>query len=206
MHFTTLLTLSSAVGVFAVELTPLKRQTLVKIPCVELGEKDCGNVCIPLSYTCCPNRAGGCGLGFYCDATGGGEYGCCPLGEICTGPGGAVTYESTRTSTSTIVNTATIPVEEPPEEPTEVPEEPTEVPEEPTEPPYVPDTTTEIPEVPETTTYPPVEVPSPPPSNGTGKPTETGEEPPVVTGGAAVKALGLGGAIGGLIGIVGMLL
>lgn len=205
MQFTTFLALASATGAFAVELSPLKRQTLVKVPCNEMGMKNCGEVCIDLSSTCCPNRAGGCDLGFYCNPTGGGEYGCCPLGEVCTGPGGATTYETTDTIISTIVDTATYPVVGPtkvPEETTEVPEEPTEVPEEPTE---VPEETTEIVEVPETT-VPPVDLPSPIPSNGTSKPTETDEETPIVTGGAAVRDLGLGSVIGGLIGAAGLLL
>jgi hypothetical protein len=75
----------------------LRRQTLIPVSCSSQGLKACGVVCIGLSDTCCPSGAGGCPIGTYCDLTSNGEYGCCPNGEICTGPGGAITSLFTQT-------------------------------------------------------------------------------------------------------------
>jgi hypothetical protein len=73
----------------------LRRQTAL---CSSRGRKACGTGCISLSDTCCPSGAGGCPIGTYCDLTPNGEYGCCPNGEICTGPGGVITSFFTQTS------------------------------------------------------------------------------------------------------------
>ncbi|KAK0610140.1 hypothetical protein B0T17DRAFT_127500 [Bombardia bombarda] len=71
------------------------------VPCNELGRKPCGDGCIPLTSTCCPDLKGGCPPTAYCSLGDNGDYGCCPLGLNCVGPGGASTDLSTITSTST---------------------------------------------------------------------------------------------------------
>ena len=81
------------------------RQNSVELPCSAQGEKDCGSGCIPLSYTCCPDRAGGCPASEYCDLTANGKYGCCSLGRTCRGNGGAITRPGeTLTSVTTITS------------------------------------------------------------------------------------------------------
>ncbi|POR37010.1 GPI anchored serine-threonine rich protein [Tolypocladium paradoxum] len=90
----------------------LSTRDVVKIPCNELGEKTCGDGCIPLSYTCCPDQAGGCPATAQCQLAENDKYGCCPLGKTCGGPGGASTDINTRTSTILIpgdTSTVTIP-------------------------------------------------------------------------------------------------
>lgn len=86
---------------------------IIEIPCIETGMKDCGDGCIEPSWTCCPAGDGGCGPGFYCHS----EGGCCPIGKLCEGDGGATTIPGgTLTQTNTIpveVPTDTVPVEEP---------------------------------------------------------------------------------------------
>lgn len=53
-----------------------------------IGEQRCGNGCIPLLYTCCPDENGGCALDMYCVMGDNGKYGCCPMTETCYGDGG----------------------------------------------------------------------------------------------------------------------
>ncbi|OHE91859.1 GPI anchored serine-threonine rich protein [Colletotrichum orchidophilum] len=84
----------------------LKRQ-LVRIPCSESGLKDCGDICIPLTYTCCPGQQGGCPLTSRCWLGNNGQYACCPIGQICDGPGGVNTLPG-ETVTSTIVFTESV--------------------------------------------------------------------------------------------------
>ena len=53
------------------------------------GDVVCGTTCIPESYTCCPDKLGGCKADEQCQMGDNKEYGCCPEGEICSGDGGA---------------------------------------------------------------------------------------------------------------------
>ena len=55
----------------------------------ESGDVACGDTCIPESYTCCPDKLGGCKADEECQMGDNDEYGCCPEGEICSGDGGA---------------------------------------------------------------------------------------------------------------------
>lgn len=65
------------------------------------GDKVCGAWCIPSDYTCCPDEEGGCSATSVCQQGDNKEYGCCPIGEMCNGDGGAEFGNSTSTSTST---------------------------------------------------------------------------------------------------------
>lgn len=56
----------------------------------DFSEKVCGNWCIDITYTCCPDQEGGCPLDERCQMGDNGKYGCCPIGEICVGDGGSV--------------------------------------------------------------------------------------------------------------------
>ncbi|KAF9880200.1 GPI anchored serine-threonine rich protein [Colletotrichum karsti] len=108
-----------------------KRQT---VPCSDIGRKNCGDGCILISYTCCPDGAGGCPTAStYCQVGSNGQYGCCARGKTCVGdggtktdtiPGGIVFTTSTTTlrftdgpsvieSTSTATSTSTISVDVP---------------------------------------------------------------------------------------------
>ena len=89
----------------------LPRQDVVVIPCSQQGLKDCGSGCIALTDTCCPNRAGGCPLGTFCDLGPNGEYGCCQIGKICTGNGGVVTSAGGTITIPGGTSTITIPGE-----------------------------------------------------------------------------------------------
>lgn len=55
----------------------------------ESGDVLCGETCIPSTYTCCPDKLGGCNADEQCQMGDNDEYGCCPEGEICSGDGGA---------------------------------------------------------------------------------------------------------------------
>lgn len=103
------LVLLAATGVVASNLVSplLAPRQLVEVPCSDQGLKDCGEGCIYLSYTCCPDGAGGCPASAYCNLGTNGEYNCCPRGSICGGPGGATTIRQTQTLT----NTLTVPGE-----------------------------------------------------------------------------------------------
>lgn len=183
---------TAATSVLASLTLPLnKRQDTV--PCGELGMKTCGNVCIDLTDTCCPDGSGGCTLGDYCVLGDNGEYGCCPVGEVCVGDGGARTDFGIVTSTQMLP-----PPEEPTEEPTQEPEPEPEVPEE-------PPVESEEPEVPEET-IPPMPLPTPVPTDDVIPPSPTTAETPVITGAADVKGLVKGNLIGGLVGAAVLLL
>jgi len=62
--------------------------TLQSSGCSSQGLKQCGLVCTLPTYTCCPDKAGGCAPGTHCSLGTDGKYGCCEDGEVCTGPGG----------------------------------------------------------------------------------------------------------------------
>jgi hypothetical protein len=71
------------------EHTLLTRATGNATAC-ESGDKVCGAFCIPGTYTCCPDLEGGCSTSkSVCQEGDDGVYGCCPIGETCTGNGGA---------------------------------------------------------------------------------------------------------------------
>ncbi|GKT59800.1 GPI anchored serine-threonine rich protein [Colletotrichum tofieldiae] len=108
----TLLVLALSASALAADAFPVfnKRQT-VPIPCSESGRKACGDGCIPLTYTCCPDQQGGCPLSSTCWLGTNGAYGCCPIGRRCTGPGGVDTQPGS-TVTSTIFSTESVPDEE----------------------------------------------------------------------------------------------
>jgi len=92
--------------VAAIDTSPVLRvREIVKVPCSEYGEKTCGDGCIPLSSTCCPDGSGGCPSSTYCDLATNGKYGCCPNGENCQGPANPTTYDYTYTTTSTSYHT-----------------------------------------------------------------------------------------------------
>jgi hypothetical protein len=93
-------------AVEAGSFSPVLRRQLVELSCAESGEKDCGDLCIPLDYTCCPSGDGGCPTATsVCQLGDNGEYGCCPLGETCAGDGGSNTLPG-----GIIVSTETIEV------------------------------------------------------------------------------------------------
>ncbi|KAL4898707.1 hypothetical protein BDV59DRAFT_167381 [Aspergillus ambiguus] len=56
------------------------------------SEDTCGIYCIPSSYTCCPDKSGGCAADEDCEMGDNGQYGCCPKGKICSGDGGSQQY------------------------------------------------------------------------------------------------------------------
>jgi hypothetical protein len=94
-----LLTLS-ATGTLALHgLDLFSRQEL---SCATENMKDCGTGCIPFSYTCCPDGSGGCPVTAVCVLADNDEYGCCPIGETCSGDGGVTTIPG-GTFTSTVV-------------------------------------------------------------------------------------------------------
>jgi hypothetical protein len=67
----------------------------------ESGDIVCGETCIPESYTCCPDKLGGCKADELCQKGDNDEYGCCPEGEICSGDGGAEFIDEKASTTST---------------------------------------------------------------------------------------------------------
>ncbi|KAK1966739.1 GPI anchored serine-threonine rich protein [Colletotrichum sublineola] len=105
----TLIVLTFSATALAADAFPVfsKRQT-IPIPCSESGRKACGDGCIPLTYTCCPDQQGGCPLSSTCWLGTNGAYGCCPIGRRCTGPGGVDTLRGS-TVTSTIFVTESVP-------------------------------------------------------------------------------------------------
>ncbi len=71
------------------EHTLLSRATGNATSCEE-SDKVCGAFCIPSNYTCCPDLEGGCSTSkAFCQEGDNGVYGCCPIGDTCTGDGGA---------------------------------------------------------------------------------------------------------------------
>ncbi|KAK2039876.1 GPI anchored serine-threonine rich protein [Colletotrichum somersetense] len=105
----TILVLALSATALAADAFPVfnKRQT-IPIPCSESGRKACGDGCIPLSYTCCPDQQGGCPSSSTCWLGTNGAYGCCPIGRRCTGPGRVDTLPGS-TVTSTIFSTVSVP-------------------------------------------------------------------------------------------------
>ena len=95
-----LLTLSLATG-SALASLPLGLRPRQQGSCAQEEMADCGAGCVPLTYTCCPDGSGGCPTTAVCVLADNGEYGCCPLDEECSGPGGATTLPG-ETYTSTM--------------------------------------------------------------------------------------------------------
>lgn len=166
----------------------LSARDLVKIPCNELGEKPCGDGCVPLTYTCCPDQAGGCPATARCDIADNGKYGCCPLGTTCKGPGGASTDFDTCTG---IIpgDTSTVTI---PQKPTST-TEPTSTEELPSSSAisYSASTSTTVSSVPVPSQVPNATVTTPP--------------PPVITAGAVTHGLSASGLIGVLAGALALL-
>ena|SRR3569833_89497 len=78
--------------------------------CSSVGLKACGDGCVPLSYTCCPDQKEGCPANTVCSLGDNNEYGCCPIGRVCQGPGGAITSTITgpgETTSITDISTVT---------------------------------------------------------------------------------------------------
>ena len=71
--------------------TPLLFQRQTQAQCSDIGQKTCGDFCIDLTDTCCPDQSGGCPLATYCTLGDNGEYGCCDVGKTCVGDGGVDT-------------------------------------------------------------------------------------------------------------------
>lgn len=72
----------------------------------ESGDVACGDTCIPESYTCCPDKLGGCKADEECQMGDNDEYGCCPEGEICSGDGGAEFIDEKTESSSSSSDTS----------------------------------------------------------------------------------------------------
>src|ERR1700742_1096846 len=81
------------------EHTLLTRATGNATSC-ETGDKVCGAFCIPGTYTCCPDLEGGCPSNAECQEGDNGEYGCCPVGDTCSGNGGAEFLDEASSSTA----------------------------------------------------------------------------------------------------------
>lgn len=140
-----------------------------------------------VGVNCCGDGTSYCPLTRTCYLGTNGEYGCCPIGRVCSGPGNEVTD---------VVVTGGEPTETPVpdptyEPPTETPDYPTETPDYPTE---TPDYPTETPPYP--TESPPYPTETPPyetetPTYGTAVPTLNGTTtytPPQITDNAAGRA------------------
>lgn len=195
MHSTILLLVASSPLTLAT-LQPLsKRQT--QIPCEDLFLESCGEVCIDLTDTCCPDGSGGCPLGSNCEVGDNGEYGCCPIGENCVGDGGARTNYEFGTVTESFYETLTEPP--PVDEPTDFPE----VPDFSSDFPEIPDFSSEIvDDVPEeTVTVPGATISSP----SDDEPTTTAGET-IVTDAANIPTVGMNNLLGGLVGAAVLLL
>lgn len=72
------------------------------------NNKPCGSVCIPLSYTCCPDKTGGCSSDRYCNLRSDGSYGCCPNGVYCGADDNSIATSNRHHSTS--INPADYPL------------------------------------------------------------------------------------------------
>lgn len=165
-------------------------------PCSDSYLTDCGSGCIGYLETCCPDKSGGCPVSSVCWLGNNGKYGCCPIGEICDGPGGAIT--------STIgspggTSTVSIPEQPPTTTSTTTTEPPatTEAPPSTTE---APPTTTEAPQ-PTTTeqssaSLPILTVPSG--TAPTSAPAPATSSPPIVAG-AATLGLSASTLLGGVL-------
>jgi len=66
--------------------------------CESAGELPCGTGCMLASHTCCPDGSGSCAAGDVCWLKTNGQYGCCPAGETCAGPGYAGNTATTSSS------------------------------------------------------------------------------------------------------------
>jgi hypothetical protein len=145
-------------------------QLLSRQDCSQVGYVDCGSKCMPPGNSCC-------GDGIYCRP---GTYcvvnGCCPIGEVCTGPGGTITEWFDVTTTATLTGTTTVTDDV---EPTEAPPE---------------DSTTTA--TSSTSSRP--GIPTSSESQPTQSPTESTPVPPVFTGGQSGLRPGVG-AVAGLI-------
>lgn len=209
----------SVTTTLAAQVSPLNKRQFERVPCAEVDMKDCGEVCIDFTDTCCPDESGGCPAGAYCALGTNAEYGCCPTGEVCEGPGGANTHSVVLpgdTLTSTFIDTLTYSsfVETRATIETEIEEPPAET--------EVVETTTVTSEAEETSTstlivppaeptddstVPPVPLPTPIPTEGNEPPTTTDEEePPQVTDAAPLNAVVLGNVVGGVIAVAAFLL
>ena len=57
--------------------------------CTENNSVACDSSCMPPGSVCCYDGSGSfCTSGNFCDSDG-----CCPIGEMCTGPGGTMTFD-----------------------------------------------------------------------------------------------------------------
>ncbi|POR34873.1 GPI anchored serine-threonine rich protein [Tolypocladium paradoxum] len=160
------------------------------ISCDELGEKPCGDGYMQLSYTCCPDEAGGCPATARCELADNSEYGCYPLGKTCTGPGGATTDLNTRTS---IIpgDTSTVTIPQGPTSTTEPTDEPTST-DDSEEPPSFSTTTY-------TATLPITTISSTLAPSKAANATATTHRPLAVTAGAATNGLSASSLLGGLL-------
>lgn len=68
--------------------------------CASIGELPCGTGCMLAGDTCCPDGSGSCAAGQVCWLGTNGQYGCCPAGETCDGPGYAGNTATTSSYTS----------------------------------------------------------------------------------------------------------
>lgn len=201
------LTLLFSLPLTLATLQPLsKRQS--QIPCEDLFLESCGNVCIDLTDTCCPDGSGGCPLGSNCEIGDNGEYGCCPIGENCVGDGGARTDFEFGTITQSFYETLTEPP--PVDEPTGFPE----IPELSSDFPDLPEPSSEIEEDEPEETFPPaddvpeetVTIPGATVSSPSDdEPTTTSGET-IVTDAANVPTVGMNNLLGGLVGAAVLLL
>ncbi|KAJ6446780.1 60S ribosomal protein L40 [Purpureocillium lavendulum] len=178
----------SVVLVPALAATPLGRTVFARqqASCSDIGEKPCGDGCVPLTYTCCPDKKGGCPVTSVCQLADNGVYGCCPIGRTCSGDATATTntIDVTKTNTNTVTNTLTEtqPTETQPTETLPTETQPTE-------------TESETPSatLPGTVTSVPV-----PTGNGTAPPATT-SLPPVTAGAASNGLPAVGGLLAGVV-------
>jgi hypothetical protein len=71
--------------------------------CTSNGYFDCGISCMPVGATCCDASGSYCRAGTVCDGDG-----CCPVGRVCTGPGGTSTHDVILTGTGAAPTGGTI--------------------------------------------------------------------------------------------------
>ncbi|KFY89666.1 hypothetical protein V500_05559 [Pseudogymnoascus sp. VKM F-4518 (FW-2643)] len=101
----TLTTATTLTPLLAVRYIPQQIQVnfaALTSPCSAYSSKDiaCGALCLHESYTCCPDKLGGCPSDASCVKGDNGVYGCCPKGGKCTGDGVVVSSATTGVSTS----------------------------------------------------------------------------------------------------------
>ena len=105
LALTTLTTATTLTPLLAVRYIPQQIQVnfaALTSPCSAYSSKDiaCGALCLHESYTCCPDKLGGCPSDASCVKGDNGVYGCCPKGGKCTGDGVVVSSATTGVSTS----------------------------------------------------------------------------------------------------------